>query len=246
VILHRLTGPGFGLLYIDPGIQVVYRKICGFITCRFFMQADTLLLQQIPHTMKPYISAVLSLMVCISASAMNPGNEQPSLDEQFSSIRQQTEVIEQFRMVKVYQVENFWKTVKDTIRQKDAAMAEIKQKISSFDAELQSLKATIDQKDQAMASLEFAGIHITFLGMDIRKESFIYTMAGIFLMLLALTVMAIFAFKMSYSKARESQNLYDDVYKEFETYKQRMVEKEIKILRELQDYRNRFVELKSA
>jgi hypothetical protein len=58
--------------------------------------------------------------------------------------------------------------------------------------------------------------------------------------------LAAWVFKISHRTASDSRNLYDEVSKEFAAYKHKMVEKEVKLLRELQDHRNRLRELKSA
>ncbi len=196
--------------------------------------------------MKKYMLLIVMLVwnYALLADGANPGK--PDLEQQFKSIREQSELVEQFRMLKAYQVEAFWKAVKDTLKLKDKTLAEIREQVSTFDARLNALQVTINQKDEIIKEMEHAGTHISVLGIDVSKNGFLVSVALIVIALLALATFAFFAFRMSFIKARESQKLYDDIYQEYESYKHRMVEKEVKILRELQDYRNRFVELKSA
>lgn len=194
---------------------------------------------------KHSLTAVLLVSVS-SLLALDPASDNPTLVQQFQSVREQTEVIESFRMLKAYQVENFWKSVQDTLKQKDETLAEFRVSLAQLEGDIASLRTTVQQKDAVVEDKEFAGAHISVLGMDLSKSGFVKSFFIIIISLLVLIGVAIWAFRMSFLSARESRNLYDEVCQEFDTYKHRMVEKEVKLLRELQDYRNRVTELKSA
>lgn len=196
--------------------------------------------------MLKYPLTFVLLVSVVTLFALEPESVQPTLSQQFQAVREQAEVIESFRMLKAYQVENLWKSVQDTLRSKDEAYAAIKNQVSIRESEIKTLQGTIDQKEASVEEMEFAGSHITVLGMDVNKSSFktfVFVTGSILLILMGLSL---WAFKMSYGNARESRSLYDEVRQEFDNYKHRMVEKEVKLLRELQDYRNRVSELKSA
>jgi hypothetical protein len=136
--------------------------------------------------------------------------------------------------------------VMDTIRQKDALIAQVNSSIPEFENEIHSLRNTLQQKESAVADMEFAGTHITVFGWDLSKASFINLVVITLLIVLTLAAIAFWAFRVSYQTALESRKLYDDVCREFDSYKHKVVEKEVKLLRELQDYRNRMMELKSV
>lgn len=178
--------------------------------------------------------------------AADPASDKPTLAKQFQTIREQSEVIESFRMLKAYQVENFWKSVQDTLKAKDAAIAAINDQIAGYESQLSQMKTSVEQQQEAVADMEFAGTHISFLGFDMSKTTFISAVVATVLGLAALVVMGFLASRSAYNTYRETKSLYDDVSREFEAYKHRVVEKEVKLLRELQDYRNRIVELRSA
>jgi hypothetical protein len=186
------------------------------------------------------------LVYVVSGFAYEDGNEQPTLSQQFQTVRDQAEIVESYRMLKAYQVENLWKSVMDTIRQKDVLIAQVNSSIPAFEKEIHSLRNTLQQKESAVADMEFAGTHITVFGWDLSKAGFINLVVITFLVVLTLAAIAFWAFRVSYQTAHESRRLYDDVCKEFDAYKHKVVEKEVKLLRELQDYRNRMMELKSA
>jgi hypothetical protein len=170
----------------------------------------------------------------------------PTLQQQFQGIRDNAEFIDPFRMVRAYQVENFWKAVQDTLKSKEEALAVARQKISSVEGEVVSLKNTIKEKDSSVEEMAFAGSHIAFLGWDVPKGSFIWIVVAITAGLLVVMGMLFFSLRLALRAARESRDLYNEVSGEFETYKRNTVEKEVKLYRELQDYRNRITELRSA
>lgn len=192
------------------------------------------------------IVTVVLLAICVSGFARQNSPTNITLEDQFQTLRSQAEVIESFRMLKAYQVENFWKSVQDTLRQKDEALLVVQKQIDQHAAERKALQAQIDTKESTLADMEFAGSHIAIWNWHINKGTFTKSVGIGFLVLLAVAGVAFFFCKVSYQDASESRALYNDVRDEYETYKQRMVEKEVKLLRELQDYRNRMVELKSA
>jgi len=192
------------------------------------------------------IFTIVMLAICVTGFARENSPAKETLEDQFQVLRSQSEVVESFRMLKAYQVENFWKSVKDSIRKKEEVLIALKSQIASHAAERNALQAKLDVKESTLADLEFAGSHIAVVNWNINKGSFIKSVGIGFLALMVLSGVAFFFCKMSYQDAHESRSLYNDVRTEYETYKQRMVEKEVKLLRELQDYRNRMVELKSA
>jgi len=192
------------------------------------------------------IIIVVLLAFCVTGFAQQNSPSDITLEDQFQTLRSQAEVVESFRMLKAYQVENFWKSIQDTLRQKDEALLAVQKQIALHDAERAALQAQIDTKESTLADLEFAGTHIAVWNRHINKGKFTKSVGIAFLALMVLSGVAFFFCKVSYQDARESRSLYNDVRDEYEAYKQRMVEKEVKLLRELQDYRNRMVELKSA
>jgi cell shape-determining protein MreC len=192
------------------------------------------------------VFATLLLFISLISWATEPEQKKPSLQEQFQEIRSNSEFIDPFRMVRAYQVENFWKAVQDTLREKDEAMAMAQQKISSVENEVKALKNTIREKDASVEEMAFAGAHISFLGWDVPKARFIWIAISVTVVLIVLMAMLFLAFRTALRAARESRDLYNEVSNEFDTYKRNTVEKEVKLYRELQDYRNRLTELKTA
>ena len=188
----------------------------------------------------------LFLLGATVASANEPEQKNPSLQQQFQSIRDNSEFIDPFRMVRAYQVENFWKAVQDTLREKDEAMLAAQQKISEVENEVASLKNTIKEKESSVEEMAFAGSHISFLGSDVPKTRFIWIAVSVTAGLIAFLAILFFSFRMALRAASESRDLYNEVSGEFDAYKRNTVEKEVKLYRELQDYRNRLSELRSA
>lgn len=191
------------------------------------------------------LTAALLLMFYVGM-ANEPGQQKPSLAQQMQSIREQSQFVEPFRMVKAYQVENFWKAVQDTLRENNDALVAVQKRSAGFEGEIAKLQSTITQKEGAVQEMQFAATHISFIGMDIEKAKFIWMVAATLTGLFVLAFLAFLAFRVSLRSAAESRMLYDELSRDFDTYKRNTVEKEVKLYRELQDYRNRLTELKSA
>lgn len=168
------------------------------------------------------------------------------LAQQYQILQSGAEVVEGYRMLKAYEVDRFWRVIADSLKEGRAVLAESKQQNKLFQEKIKELTGEIHNKEKVNAELLFAGKHITVFGKDLKKSAFItlvFITTGILLTcIVALLVMG----KVNYNACREARKLYEDLYAEFDQYRHGAVERQIKLSRELQDYRNRQVDLRSA
>ncbi len=181
------------------------------------------------------------------AFATEPARPSASpLSHQYQQLLTGAEVFEGYRMLKVYEVDRLWRAVMDSIREGSVSAAAVRKENDRLRSEIKVITSTMEQKDAVNAHLEFAGKHISVFGKDLKKSSFITMVVLITSCLCACIVVLISMGKINYKACRDARKLYDELYVEFDQYRHGAVERQIKLSRELQDYRNRHADLKSA
>ncbi len=116
-------------------------------------------------------------------------------------------------------------TQKNTIDQQQDQIAQLKEDLESTDQQLEQVNA---EKDA-----------ITFLGIPFSKGSYMALMWGIVGILLLALLFFIFRYKKGHAQTVEARNRLHTTDKEFDAYREKALEKEQKLGRQLQDERNR-------
>lgn len=195
-----------------------------------------------------HLLTLFCLAGIISVSvAQDPAVAQaPSLRQQYAGVKSNQEVINGFRMVKLYDMDQLWRVIEDSLRTNRAAIQEGKTIIARHEAEINELKASVAKIDGEKQALVSGVDNITVLGKPYAKTGFV-TFVTCIIIALAFGCIALFIFgKIAYKSSSDSKKAHEDLYKEFEDYKHLAVEKNIKLSRELQSLKNRMAELKIA
>lgn len=168
-----------------------------------------------------------------------------SLHDQYKYLKSDLEIIDGYRMIKMYTMDKFWTVVTDSLttqklklRESAALLAKLQQEIKTLEGSVTTIK-TENQELQAGVD------SILLFGRTFSKAGVI---SGFLLVILGLAIVSGILFsigRVSIHTARELRKLNENLYQEFDTYKRHAVEKEIKLSRELQNHRNKLVELKA-
>ncbi len=169
-----------------------------------------------------------------------------TLRQQYATLKSDLDVINGFRMVKLYDMDQLWRIVEDSLKTKRAAinqgLAVAKQQASEID----QLKAQVVKIESEKQELVSGVANINVFGMSFTKGGFVTFATSLVVGLILLAVALFVINKMAYKASRDSKKVSDELYKEFEDYKHVAVEKNIKLSRELQSLKNRMAELKIA
>lgn len=193
---------------------------------------------------------LLCLVASISVSFAQTLPPEPTgpqtLRQQYAHLKSDLDVINGFRMIKLYEMDQLWRVVEDSLKSKRTAINQGILLAKSQAAEIETLKqqvAAIENEKQELASNV---ANINAFGMSFSKEGFVTFVTTVIIGLLILAAVLFVISRMAFKASRESKKVSDDLYKEFEDYKHVAVEKNIKLSRELQSLKNRMAELKIA
>jgi hypothetical protein len=198
--------------------------------------------------MKPL--AIFLVFLSQSLFAQQPTeaiNEQSlKLNERYLQMKVKSQTYGEYKVIKETILDAFWKTTTDSVKKGKSVLSEVREANALLQAQLQSAQLEMKQKDQSIAELTHAGTHINVLGLDLHK--------GVFVSFALLTIIGLLVFlglisgrlKMIYQAMKDKMETVTILSQEFETYKRKALEKQMKLSRELQDERNRLLELRRA
>jgi hypothetical protein len=163
-----------------------------------------------------------------------------TLDDRFSLVKAKSQSFQDYKVIKEFVLEGFWKITKDSVNKGKASLREAKAKIAQLENDVQVAKDNLKQKEASIEGITYDSTHISVIGIPFTKSAFIIlvtvVVVGLVLALLAL----LGALRFTRSSMKERALTVDLLTKEFDEYKKKALDKETKILRQLQDERNKY------
>lgn len=162
-----------------------------------------------------------------------------TLKERYGVMKSKSQTFKDYKVIKESVLDGVWKIIQDSITAKEASLDKAKQNISTLNGELNQTKIALKQKEDSMAETQHASTHITVLGIDFSKATFL-TITGIAIAGLVLLALSVLGRMKLLSKAVQERKLaVNMITHEYEEYKRKAMEKQTKLSRELQDERNK-------
>lgn len=165
--------------------------------------------------------------------------ENPTLKERFLYIKSKSQSYGAYKVIKESTLDGVWKIAQDTIAAKEAAFQRAQQNINKLKGDLANSIQALKDKEKSMEQIQHASTHINVIGIDFNKGTFITTVAVIIAGLLVLLGLFFGRMKLQSNSLSERNLAVNALTHEFEEYKQRAMERQTKLSRELQDERNK-------
>jgi hypothetical protein len=171
-------------------------------------------------------------------------NPNATLNERFGVMKSKSQTYGDYKVIKEFILDGFWKMTADSIRSTKSSLRTAKATISKLEFRMDSLQKALLQKESSMQEIVTASTHISVAGFNIDKAVFKgMTSLTIIGLLLALGVLT-GKLNLLYSAVKEKMEVINMTSLEFEEYKKKAMERQTKLSRELQTERNKLVELK--
>ena len=169
----------------------------------------------------------------------------PSLKGQYESLLYRSKSYYRAKLIIPGRLTAFYQNVADSIRKERASSKNAIIKIKEQAKTIDTLNSQIKGNESSLASSNSKLDEISFLGIPFSKSTYnTIVWSLIILLALGLTFVIIRSAK-NISEAKYRTELYEEISKEYQTFKVKANEKEKKLARELQDERNKLDELKN-
>jgi len=185
--------------------------------------------------------ALLSDSFAQKASDALQGNY--SLRDRYFLMKSKSQTYGEYKVIKETVLDGVWRIVQDSVASNKAALKSANTNINDLTTQLNQANTLLTEKEQSMEDILHDSTHITVLGIDLTKGIFIGVVAVTLVVLLTLLVLIIGRMRMQSNSLSERNLAVKTISSEFEEYKHRAMDKQIKLSRELQDERNRLQSL---
>lgn len=165
------------------------------------------------------------------------------LKERYQVMKTNSQTYEDYKVIKEFILDGFWKIAVDTISRKEAQLTEVRKKITDLQAELAAAHQQLAQQKASVEGITFDSEHISVLGVHFGKGMFLVIALVVVAALVTIIVGITARLKMLQASVKDKANVADSLTHEFEEYKRKALERQTKLSRELQNERNKLVEL---
>ena len=170
--------------------------------------------------------------------------ETQTLDQQYRHLKKKSETFKEYKVIKETRLNSFWGNVMDSVQATKSELRATQQTLSERKAEVQSLNQLLAENQKLLEEKDYESSRISVLGMYVPKNSYVSIIWGVILTLIVLLGIAIAKFQNSNKSTTRIKADYQEINQEFDEFKKRAREKEIKLKRELQTELNTVEELK--
>lgn len=187
--------------------------------------------------MNPYIKLIALLLALTSTPLMAQQNK--TLDDHFVDVIDKSNRYEDYKVVKRYKLDNLKKSVTDTVAAYKAEVAELKSTLTATEAKVVELEKQLADIQAQLSASQTAEDQMSFFGTATSKSSYKTIMWSIIGGLLFLLIIFVLRFKSSNAITKASKVKLQEVEDEYESHRQRSLEREQQIRRKLQDEINK-------
>ncbi len=187
--------------------------------------------------MKLKTTLLLSLLFFIGICSY--GQNTATLDEQFTDVIDKSNRYEDYKVVKIYKLNNLRKSVMDSLQAVELDLSNAQNEIGTQGTEINDLKQEVANLQTALNTSKSKEDGIELFGSLIKKSTYKTTMWGIIGALILLSLFLFFRFRNSNSITKTANQKLAETEEEFESHRQRTLEREQQLRRKLQDEINK-------
>ncbi len=188
------------------------------------------------NVMKKMTPLIFLFLAPLFLSAQEQEN---TLEDQFVQVIDKSNRYEDYKVVKIYKLNNLRKSVLDSVAGLEQQVANVQTQLAQEKQRTDQLTSELDTTRNNLATSQQKEDGITLFGSLIKKSTYKMTMWGIIGFLLLSLAILFFRFKRSHAVTRDARIKLAETEEEFESHRQRTLEKEQQLRRKLQDEINK-------
>jgi hypothetical protein len=161
------------------------------------------------------------------------------LKERFEVMKDKAESYNDYKVIRNSILDGVWKISMDSIAKAKADLRSANSTIARLNNEIKASADKVKAAETAMAESAYERTHMTVFGMAIAKGVFVTTSLIIIAALIIALLTVFSTFNVLRRSNREKELTIHGIMSEFDAFRKKALEKEVKISRELQSERNK-------
>jgi len=187
-------------------------------------------------TMKNFTLLTLLFLFGIQLSAQSNEN---TLDAQFTDVIEKSNRYQDYKVVKIFKLNNLKKSVGDSIAALETVIDDANGTIDNQKSQINTLTLDLKKTQDDLVVSKEKEDGIEFFGSITKKSTYNTIMWSIIGLLLLITLFLFYKFKNSNSITRMANTKLAEIEEEFEGHRQKTLEREQQLRRKLQDEINK-------
>jgi len=192
------------------------------------------------NVLKRTLKVFLMMFVLIAA---HTGFSQ-TLEEKFNTMIEKSSTYEQYKVIKITEINDFWKDVDETLKARASNIDRLENNVKSLQAKIDTLENKLARTRANLEASQSINSSISFLGADMAKTSYHLLVWVVIVLLAALVVVVYFMFMKSNAVTAKMKKDFNHLNKEFEAHRDKSREAQVKLKRELQTAVNTIEDMK--
>jgi len=190
-------------------------------------------------------ATLLLIVVCCSLAYAQPAqkvveDKNPNLNQRFLEMKSGSQTFKDYKVIKETTLDKLWSITKDSIKKNEQQLAEAKTAVTFLQQEIESARNSMHVQQASIQEVVYDSTHITVLGIPFSKVLFILLVTVIIGGLAFVLSLSFGRVKILNSLVKEKALIAESIANEFEEFKKKTMEKQIKLSRELQNERNKW------
>ncbi len=195
----------------------------------------------------PFLVALISTasfgqsVPSMPSAASMPDTKTMTLQDRYVTMKKYSETFQDYKVIKEGILDGVWRVVLDSIKNQKAKFANANEVIAQLESEVAAQKAAVARMQASMETVVYDSTHISFFGINFAKSLFITLVLLIVVGQLVAMGAITGKLKLMYTSVKEKIETVNLLSHEYEDYKKRALEKQVKLSRELQTERNKLL-----
>ncbi len=192
----------------------------------------------------PFLLTVFASQSFAQSAAKAIEDPNLNLKERYQVMKENSQTYGDYKVIKEFILDGFWKLNVDSIAKQRALLNESNSQIAALKTELLATQNDLKAQQASVEEIIFDSKHISVLGIPFAKGVFLIIAAIIIAGLALVVAFAFTRMKIVNAGMKEKTLIAHAITQEFEEYKHKALDKQTKLSRELQNERNKLLELR--
>jgi hypothetical protein len=168
------------------------------------------------------------------------------LEERYQVMKSGSQTFQNYKVIREHILDGFWNIAMDTLHEREKELQNASNEIQLLKEEIILLADSLKTQQASIQDVLFDSEHINVLGISFGKNFFQLLVAAVVGGLIFLLAGVLARMKIMNMLVNEKTLIADSLSHEYEEFKRKSLEKQTKLSRELQNERNKLMEIRNS